>query len=52
MKEALYSMANDFVQSIKNKKEPLSHSGIGLEVIRILEASQTSIKNKGQEVKL
>jgi len=52
MKEALHSMADDFVQSILNKKEPVSHSGIGLEVIRILEASQKSIKNKGQEVKL
>lgn len=52
MKEALFAMADDFVNCIMQKKEPVSHSGIGIEVIRILEASQQSIKTNGQEVKL
>ncbi len=52
MKEALYAMADDFVSCIINKKEPVSNATIGLEVIKILEASQHSIKNNGKEVVL
>jgi predicted dehydrogenase len=52
IREALHSMADDFVTSIMKKKEPVSNAGIGLEVIKILEASQKSIKNKGQEIVL
>ncbi|MCA6436336.1 MAG: Gfo/Idh/MocA family protein [Bacteroidota bacterium] len=52
MKEALLEMANDFVQSALNKKQPVSTSQLGLEVIKILEASQTSIKSNGKEIKL
>jgi predicted dehydrogenase len=52
MKEALLEMANDFVQSALNKKQPVSTSLLGLEVIKILEASQTSIKSNGKEIKL
>jgi predicted dehydrogenase len=52
MKEALLEMANDFVQSALNKKQPVSTSHLGLEVIKILEASQTSIKSNGKEIKL
>lgn len=52
MKEALYAMADDFVSCIINKKEPVSNETIGLEVIKILEASQHSIKNNGKEVVL
>jgi predicted dehydrogenase len=50
MKEALFGMATDFVTSIQNKQEPLSSARLGLDVIKILEASQESIKNKGKEV--
>lgn len=50
MKEALLGMADDFVTSIQNKKEPVSNAALGLEVIKILEASQQSIKNKGKEI--
>jgi predicted dehydrogenase len=50
VKEALQSMANDFITSILNKTEPVSSAKLGLDVIKILEASQQSIKNKGKEV--
>jgi len=52
VKEALAGMAADFVNSVLNKTTPLSNSQSGLEVIRILEASQASIKNKGKEILL
>jgi predicted dehydrogenase len=52
MNEALSGMATDFIHSIKNKATPLSSSQSGLEVIKILEAAQTSIKNKGKEILL
>ncbi|MBS1553229.1 MAG: Gfo/Idh/MocA family oxidoreductase [Bacteroidetes bacterium] len=51
-KEALAVMAHDFVSSIINGQKPLSDNTSGFEVVRILEASQTSIKNKGREVVL
>ena len=50
--EALTGVANDFIQSILQKKEPLSNAELGLGVVKILEASQQSIKNKGKEVKI
>lgn len=50
MKEALFSMADDFINCINKKTEPVSNAQLGLEVIKILEASQKSIKNKGQQV--
>jgi len=50
--EALTGVANDFIQSILQKKQPLSNAQLGLEVVKILEASQQSIKNKGREVKI
>jgi len=52
MKEALLGMADDFITSIQNKREPVSNAALGLEVIKILEASQQSIKNKGKEIVL
>jgi predicted dehydrogenase len=50
MKEALSGMAVDFVNAIVNKTTPVSDFNSGLDVIRILEASQSSIKNNGEEV--
>lgn len=52
MKEALLGMADDFVSSIQNKREPISTAQLGLDVVKILEAAQVSIKNNGKEVKL
>lgn len=51
-KEALGSMASDFVSSIIEKKEPISSYSIGLDIVKMLEASQKSIKNNGIEIKL
>jgi predicted dehydrogenase len=50
--EALLGVANDFIQSINKKKEPLASAQLGLNVVKILEASQQSIKNGGKEIKL
>ena len=48
----LKEMANDFINSIIEKKLPRSSSTLGLEVIRILEASQQSLKQGGKEILL
>jgi predicted dehydrogenase len=48
--EALSGMANDFVNSILKKKQPRSTADLGLQVVKILEASNKSIKNKGCEI--
>ncbi|MCD6068744.1 MAG: oxidoreductase [Bacteroidetes bacterium] len=50
LKEALLGMATDFITSIKEKKTPVSDFRSGLDVIRILEASQQSIKQNGKEI--
>jgi predicted dehydrogenase len=50
--EALLGVANDFIESISNNKDPISNSEIGLSVVKILEAAQKSIKSKGKEIKL
>lgn len=52
LQEALSGVANDFVQSIINKREPVANGILGMKVVQILEASQESIKNKGKEVKI
>jgi predicted dehydrogenase len=49
-KEALAGMAADFVSAIVNNTTPISNFQSGLDVIKILEASQKSIKNQGKEV--
>lgn len=51
-KEALGSMASDFISSIIERKEPISSYSIGLDIVKMLEASQKSIKNNGIEIKL
>ena len=45
-------MAEDFISSIQNNKEPISNFNLGLEIVKILEAAQKSIKNNGQIVML
>lgn len=49
-KEALFGMASDFINSIKNNTKPVSDFESGLSVIKILEASQLSIKQNGNEI--
>jgi predicted dehydrogenase len=51
-KEALASVASDFINSILDNKMPRSSSHIGLDIVKMLEASEQSIKNNGVEVKI
>ena len=51
-REALSGMAEDFVQSVIQKKKPLSNACLGMQVVKILEASQNSIKQNGKEVRI
>ena len=48
--EALGGVANDFIDSIISNKPPLSDAVIGLNVVKILEAAQKSIKQRGKEI--
>jgi predicted dehydrogenase len=50
--EALLSMANDFISCIQSSKQPRSSWQIGYDVVKILEASNQSIKHNGCEVLL
>lgn len=50
--EALLEMANDFISCIQTNQVPKSSAQLGLEVVKILEASNNSIKNQGCEVVL
>jgi len=49
-KEALGGMASDFVSAIEKGTTPLANAQSGLNTIKILEAAQISIKEKGREV--
>ena len=51
-REALAGVADDFIQSILQKKDPLANAQLGRKVVMILEASQLSIKNNGKEIKI
>jgi predicted dehydrogenase len=51
-KEALLGVANDFLGSIVQNKEPIASSVLGLEVVEILESAQKSIKLNGQEIEI
>jgi predicted dehydrogenase len=48
--EALFSVALDFIESIIHSREPLANAEFGLDVVKVLVASQKSIKNKGIEI--
>ena len=50
--EALLGMASDFITCILEKKQPKSCCHLGLDVVRVLEASNKSIKHCGREVVL
>ena len=51
-KEALSELAKDFLSSISDGTDPISNYISGINVIKVLEASQISIKNGGKEVKV
>lgn len=48
--EALYGVAEDFINAIMNKTQPLATAQLGLQVVQLLEAAQQSIKLNGQEI--
>lgn len=50
--EALHLVAREFVDCITTKRRPVTDGVAGLNVVRILEASEMSIKRRGREVKL
>lgn len=52
MKEALAGVAADFISAILHQTTPISDYISGINVIKVLEASQVSIKNGGKEVKV
>jgi len=49
-KEALGAVADDFINGILENKTPRSSFSIGLDIVKLLEASELSIKNKGEEI--
>jgi predicted dehydrogenase len=51
-REALAGVAEDFIRSVSEHKEPLANAMLGRQVVKILEASQESIKNNGKEIKI
>lgn len=52
MKEALVGVASDFLSAILNGTTPISDYLSGINVIKVLEAAQVSIKNEGKAVKV
>lgn len=50
--EALALGVAEFIDAIENNRKPLTSGEDGLDVVRILEASQESIKNKGKLIEL
>ena len=51
-KEPLNVMASHFIECIKNNKKPLTDGNSGLRVVKVLEATQESLKNEGIKVAL
>lgn len=50
--EALSRMIGEFVDCVKTGRRPLTDGISGLNVVKILEASEMSIKHRGKEIKL
>jgi len=50
--EALSLLCSDFIESIMKGKKPLSDGVAGLNVVKLLEAGQRSLKNGGALVKI
>ncbi|HEX2855286.1 MAG TPA: Gfo/Idh/MocA family oxidoreductase [Opitutaceae bacterium] len=51
-REALASLAADFVQAIEKGTKPVSDGQFGADVVAILEAAEKSVRLRGQEVSL
>jgi len=50
--EGLKLVCEDFANAIRNRKTPVSNADFSLDVIRILEAAQQSLKKSGAKVKV
>ena len=50
--EALYKVCNEFLMSIKMKKQPLTNGDFALKINKILDACDKSITFKGKEIKI
>ncbi len=50
--EALALGADEFIQAIKENRDPLTSGKDGLEVVKVLEASEKSIKHRGQLIEI
>jgi predicted dehydrogenase len=50
--EALRLVAAEFIDCIATARRPLTNGSSGLNVVKILEAAEMSIKRRGKEVKL
>jgi predicted dehydrogenase len=50
--EALRLMAQEFINSIESKRRPITDGESGLNVVRILESAEMSVKKHGKEVQL
>jgi predicted dehydrogenase len=50
--EALSNITDEFISCINNNTQPISDAIFGVEVVKILEAAQISIKNRGKEIHL
>ena len=51
-KEPLSTMLDDFIDAIETGKEPISNSAIGLDIVRILEATELSLSKDGMYVRV
>ena len=50
--EALHGVASDFINSIRSNSTPLASAELGLDVVKVLEAAQRSIKTNGNRVNI
>ena len=50
--EALQSETDHLVDCLMNNKQPINDATQGLDIVRILEASEESINNAGKEILL
>ena len=50
--EALTVAARDFIESIDTGRDPVTNSGVGLRVVRILEAATRSMEHQGELIEL
>jgi predicted dehydrogenase len=51
-REALSLLSREFVEAIKVKRKPVTDGEAGLNVVRVLEAADTSLKSGGQLINL